>query len=116
MCWCEQEKNRQIEQRGGSVLEETNGEEEKKGEPEEVLPGDVSKCVKGRGEQHRSWQRGWWISQEGACVVRVLVMADGEEFDAEGIFAVRTYVQGVFQGEGIEDCEGCCESEKEKQE
>src|SRR5271156_709672 len=110
----EQEKNHQIEQCGGSILEETNGEEEKRGEPEEVLPGDVSECEEGCGDQHRSGQRGWGISQEGAGVVRVLVMADGEEFDAEGIFAVGTYVQGVSQGEGIEDCEGCCESEKEK--
>jgi hypothetical protein len=94
---------------------ETNGEEEKKDEPEEVLPGDVSKCEEGCREQHRSGQRGWGISQEGAGVVRVLVMADGKEFDAEGIFAVRTDVQGVPQGEGIEDCEGCCESEEEKQ-
>jgi hypothetical protein len=42
-------------------------------------------------------------------------MAEGEEFDAEGIFAVRAYVQGVFQRDGIEDGEGCRQSEKEKQ-
>jgi hypothetical protein len=43
------------------------------------------------------------------------VVPHGEEFDAEGIFAVRTYVEGMFQREGIEDCEGCRQSEKEKQ-
>jgi hypothetical protein len=43
------------------------------------------------------------------------MMADGEEFDAEGIFAVRSDIQGVSQRDGIEDCEGCRETKKEKQ-
>lgn len=93
--------------------EETNGEEEKEREPEEVLPGDVSKCEEGCGQQHRARQRGWRISEEGAGVVGVLVMADGEKFDAESVFAVRSDVQGVSLRDGIEDCEGCRESEKE---
>src|SRR5580704_11629909 len=97
MSWREQEKYCEIKECGRAIAEETDGEEEKEREPEEVLPCDVSDCKEWRGQQHCSGQRGWGISQEGAGVVRVLVMADGEQFNAKGIFAVGTDVQVVPQ-------------------
>jgi hypothetical protein len=42
-------------------------------------------------------------------------MTDGGEFYAQSVFAVGTFIEGVFQGDGIEDGECCCESEKEQE-
>jgi hypothetical protein len=49
-------------------------------------------------------------------IIGVLVVVDGAEFYAESIFPVRTNVEGVFKGDGIEYCKCCGENEKKKQE
>jgi hypothetical protein len=43
------------------------------------------------------------------------MMANGVEFYPESVFAVRTHVESVFERDGIEDCEGGRESEKEEE-
>jgi hypothetical protein len=49
-------------------------------------------------------------------IIGVLVVVDGVEFYAESIFPVRTNVECVFQGDGIEYCKCCHENENKKQE
>jgi hypothetical protein len=48
-------------------------------------------------------------------IVGVLVVVDCVEFYAESIFPVRTNVEGVFQGDGIEYCKCSRENQKKKQ-
>jgi hypothetical protein len=43
------------------------------------------------------------------------MMTEGTEFYAESVFPVGADVQGVSQRDGVEDCKGCRQSEKEKQ-
>jgi hypothetical protein len=72
--------------------------------------------IERRGQQHGSGERRGGIVQEGACVVGILMMLDGVEFDAESVFSIRTDVEGVFKRDGIKDGECRGESKEEKDE